>query len=305
VTMPMGKLAWGQAGNYDASDDRAVITAVTGGRVGLVRPVVVAAGAGLSVIIRGGWVGVASCEDSTSGVVGSRDELVVQANPGSGTQPREDVVWCDTNPDEGTFQLSVMTRAQAATRSGIPLVWITVPQNANVATAMSLRPVDAAVERRLMSYAGRNDTAIRTGNSFNAAQTYECPSDPVMMEPGQWYRVRYVTNSAQLVAAPSGFRENGELRIGIGYRVAGAGVGATTLAREAAFNFSYVGGTTPGYQQAQVEWIFRHSVTDTRFERVFCGRMWTYVTSPGVQYRVNGSGLAGSPQMITVEDIGS
>ena len=305
MTMPMGKLAWGQAGNYDASDDRAVITAVTNGRVGLVRPVVVAAGAGLAVIIRGGWVGVASCDDLTSGVVGSRDELVVQANPGSGTQPREDVVWCDTNPDEGTFQLSVRTRADAAGRTGIPLVWITVPSNANLATAMDLRPVDASIERRLMSYSTRNDTAVRNGASFGAAQTWELASSAVTMEPGQWYRVRYVTNSAQLVAAPSGFRENGELRIGVGYRAAGAGVGASVLAREAAFNFSYVGGTTPGYQQAQVEWIFRHSVTDTRFERVFCGRMWTYVTSPGVQYRVNGSGLAGSPQMITVEDIGS
>ena len=31
MTTPSGKLAWGQAANYDASDDRAVITAVTGG----------------------------------------------------------------------------------------------------------------------------------------------------------------------------------------------------------------------------------------------------------------------------------
>ena len=303
MTMPMGKLAWGQAGNYDASDDRAVITAVTNGRVGLVRPVVVRAGAGLAVIISGGWVGVASCDDLTSGVVGTRDEMVVQANPGGGTQPREDVVWCDTNPDEGTFQLSVMTRAQAAQRSGIPLVWITVPANANLATAMNLRPVDASIERRLMSYATRNDTAVRTSTSFVASAGFECPSFDVTMEPGQWYRVKYVTNSAQLVAAPSGFRENGELRIGIGYRAAGQGPASSALAREAALNFSYVGGVTPGYQQAEVEWIFRHSVTDSRFDRVFTGRMWSIVN--GVQFRVNGSGLAGSPQMLTVEDIGS
>ena len=303
MTMPMGKLAWGQAANYDAADDRAVITAVTAGRVGLVRPVVAAAGAGLAVIIRGGWVGVASCDDLTSGVVGSRDELVVQANPGSGTLPREDVVWCDTNPDEGTFQLSVMSRAQAAGRTGIPLVWITVPSNANLATAMNLRPVDASVERRLMSYSTRNDTAVRTSTNFGASVVWECLSSEVTMEPGQWYRVKYVTNSAQLVAAASNFRENGELRIGVGYRAAGQGPGQSVLAREAAFNFSFVGGVTPGYQQAEVEWVFRHSVTDSRFDRVFCGRVWSYNT--GTQFRVNGSGLAGSPQVLTVEDIGS
>jgi hypothetical protein len=303
VSMPMGKLAWGQAGNYDASDDRAVITAVTAGRVGLVRPVRASAGAGLTVLITGGWVGVASCEDFTSGVVGSRDELAVQANPGPGTGSREDVVWCDTNPEEGTFQLSVRTRADAAGRTGIPLVWITVPANANLASQMNLRPVDASIERRLMSYATRNDTAVRTSTSFLASAGFECPSGDVTMEPGQWYRVRYVTNSAQLVAAASNFRENGELRIGIGYRAAGQGPASSALAREAAFNFSFVGGVTPGYQQAEVEWVFRHSVTDSRFDRVFTGRMWSYNT--GTQFRVNGSGLAGFPQVLTVEDIGS
>jgi hypothetical protein len=303
VTMPMGKMAWGQAANYDASDDRAVITAVTAGRVGLVRPVVAAAGAGLTVIIRGGWVGVASCDDLTSGVVGSRDELAVQANPGPGTGSREDVVWCDTNPDEGTFQLSVMTRAQATGRTGIPLVWITVPANANLATAMNLRPVDASVERRLMAYQTRNDTAVRTSTSFLASAGFECPSAEVTMEPGQWYRVRFVTNSAQLVAAPNGFRENGELRIGVGYRAAGQAPASSVLAREAAFNFSFIGGVTPGYQQAEVEWVFRHSVTDSRFDRVFTGRMWSI--NSGTQFRVNGSGLVGQPQVITVEDIGS
>ena len=50
---PGGKLAWGQGANYDAADDRAVITAVTAGRIGLVRPVYVRVGAGLSIIIEG------------------------------------------------------------------------------------------------------------------------------------------------------------------------------------------------------------------------------------------------------------
>jgi len=302
MTMPMGKLAWGQAGNYDASDDRAVITAVTGGRVGLVRPVVAAAGPGLNVIIRGGWVGVASCDDLTSGVVGTRDEMGVTANPGPGTGSRDDVVWCDTNPDEGTFRLSVLTRAQAAGRSGIPLVWLTVPANANLASQMNIRPVDASVERRLMSYTSQSNTNVYTSLNYQAAVAQGLDSDPVTMEPGQWYRVRYQTSSAQLVGASGGFRENGECRIGIGYRTAGQAPVTSVLAREAAFNFSFVGGVTPGYQQAQVEWTFRHSVTDSRFERVFTGRVWGAIQ--GLSFRVNGP-TVGNPQFLTVEDVGS
>jgi len=300
---PGGKLAWGQGANYDAADDRAVITAVTGGRIGLVRPVYVRAGSGLQVIIEGGWVGVASCDDLTSAVIGTRDELVVQANPGPATDSRTDYVWADTNPDEGTFELRVITPAQAGGRSGIPLATITAPANSNTSAAMTLRSVDAAIERRLMAYQFRNDTAVRQSTSFAASSGFELASQEVRMEPGQWYRVRFVTNSAQLVAAPSGFRENGECRIGIGYRTAGQAAVVAQLAREAAFNFSYVGGVTPGYQQAEVEWIFRHAISDVRFDRVFSGRMWSIIN--GVQFRVNGTGVAGNPQMISVEDIGS
>ena len=300
---PGGKLAWGQGANYDAADDRAVITAVTAGRIGLVRPVYVRAGSGLQVIVEGGWVGVASCDDLTSAVIGTRDELVVQANPGPATGSREDYVWADTNPDDGSFELRVIPRASAGGRSGIPLVSITAPANSNTAAAMTLRSVDAAIERRLMAYQTRNDTAVRQSTSFTASSGFTCDSQEVTMEPGQWYRVRYMTNSAQLVAASGNFRENGECRIGIGFRTAGQAAVVAALAREAALNFSYVGGVTPGYQQAEVEWIFRHAITDVRFDRVFSGRMWSIIN--GTQFRVNGSGLAGSPQMISVEDIGS
>ena len=300
---PGGKLAWGQGANYDAADDRAVITAVTGGRVGLVRPVYLRAGAGLNVHVEGGWVGVASCNDLTSAVIGTRDELVVQARPGPATGSRTDYVWADTNPDDGTFELRVITSAEAAGRPGIPLATITAPANSNTAGAMTLRPTDAAIERRLMSYQTANNTSIYSSTSYAASLGQSLDSAPVLMEPGQWYRVRYATSSAQLVAAPSNFRENGECLLGIGYRTAGQAAALSVLARDAAMNFSFVGGTTPGYQQAQVEWVFRHSVTDARFERVFSGRMWARFG--GTQFRVNGSGFTGSPQMLTVEDIGS
>jgi hypothetical protein len=301
---PGGKLAWGQGANYDAADDRAVITAVTAGRVGLVRPVYVRAGAGLSLFIEGGWVGVAGCDDLTSAVIGSREELMVQANPGPASNPpREDYVWADTNPDDGTFELRVITRAQAAGRSGIPLVNITVPPNVNTAAGMTLRSVDAAIERRLMSFTSQNNSGVYSSTSFPASVAQGLDSIAVVMEPGQWYRVRYSTASAQLWSAPNNFRENGECRIGIGYRVAGQAAVTAGLARDAALNFSYVQGVTPGYQQAQVEWVFRHAINDVRFERVFSGRMWALLN--GTQYRVNGTGLTGQPQILTVEDLGS
>jgi hypothetical protein len=300
---PGGKLAWGQGANYDAADDRAVITAVTGGRIGLVRPVYLRAGAGLNVHIEGGWVGVASCNDFTSAVIGTRDELVVQARPGPATGSRTDYIWADTNPDDGTFELRVISTADAAVRPGIPLATITAPANSNTAGAMTLRPVDAAIERRLMSYSSADNSNVYSSTSYGASLGQSLDSNPVVMEPGQWYRVRYQTSSAQLVAAPSNFRENGECYLGIGYRTAGQAAVNSVLARQAALNFSFVGGVTPGYQQAQVEWVFRHSVTDSRFERVFSGRMWARFG--GCQFRVNGVGFTGNPQMLTVEDVGS
>ena len=124
---PTGRLAWGQAGVYDAIDDRAVIRALSGGRLGLVAPVSIAAGAGLNVVIAGGWLGVADCGDRTSAVVGSQAENVVQANPGPATGERTDYVWCDLEPDDGTWSLAVIPAATSAGRPGIPIATIVVP----------------------------------------------------------------------------------------------------------------------------------------------------------------------------------
>ena len=48
---PTGPLAWGQAGIYDATDDRLVIAAVTRYRTGLTWPIEARAGTGLNVIV--------------------------------------------------------------------------------------------------------------------------------------------------------------------------------------------------------------------------------------------------------------
>ena len=109
---PTGPLAWGQAGIYDAIDDRLVIAAVTRYRTGLTWPIEAAAGSGLNVIVRGGWVGVADCGDRTSAVVGSRVDTTITAIPGPATGSREDLIWVDTQPDAGTWVMRVITASR-------------------------------------------------------------------------------------------------------------------------------------------------------------------------------------------------
>jgi hypothetical protein len=301
TTPATGKLAWGQAGNYDASDDRGVITAVTAGRIGLVRPVRAEAGAGLQILIRGGWVGVASCYDFTSGVIGSREDMVVDANPGEASDSRQDVVWATTNPDEGTFTLSVMPRAATGGLSGIPLVNIVVPSGANLANQMTLTSVDAAIERRVLSV-----TYMTSGQGMidyvattpGAAANRALESLAVWIEPGQWYRVRYYAACPSVVGGPWP-PQTLEGRIGIFQRTAGQPILTAQLMRGAVI--CWARGTVPVI--AEIDYVFRHDLRDPGVQRVFDGRIWT-----------NGNGtirpggyteLGPYVQTLTVEDIGS
>jgi hypothetical protein len=291
MTMPMGRLAWGQGASYDAVDDRAVITALSNGRVGLIQPVTVTAGAGLQIIIRGGWLGVANCGDLTSAVVGNREDLVVLANPGPASGSRQDQVWLDPDPDEGTWELSVITAAQAVGRPGLPLVDITVPANANLASQMTLGAVDAGLERRLMAQLTQNFTGTWNHTSWGTAQAADWVARPdVLMEPGQWYRVRATFSMLQLVSG------NGNGRVGVGWRAAGQGVGAAIAGRVAAVPFIGANRATAG----SVEWIFRHAKTDARVWRTFSARVW--LAGAGSYYL----GVNEQPHLqLTVEDIGS
>jgi hypothetical protein len=298
MTTPTGKLAYGQPQNYDAVDDRSVIAAVTNGRVGLVRPVVVQAGTGLQVIIRANWVGVASCDDSTSAVVGSREDQIVQAIPGPATGSREDVVWCDTNPDEGTWELVVIPRNQSIGRAGIPLVWITVPANANLASQMTMRSVDASIERRALSVsympssAGFNDY---DATSWAAAVNRGVESQPVYVEPGQWYRVRYYAACPSVV----GTLQSLEGRIGIGQRTEGQAAVLATLMRGAVICWVRLGVPVI----AEIDYVFRHSLSDLAVWRVFDGRIWS---NGPARIRPGGyTELGPYVQTLTVEDIGS
>ena len=291
MTTPTGRLAYGQAGIYDAVDDRSVITAVTNNRAGLISPVVVTAGAGLLILIRGGWVGVARCGDLTSAVVGSREDVAVQANPGPATDSRTDYVWCDVDPDEGTWELRVITAAQAANRPGLPLVEVTVPANANLASQMNLTPVDASVERRLMAsltlvWGG----GVLTYTSWAQAAGHDWALYQVLMEPGQWYRVRATYSQMQLFSGSlSG-------RIGVGYRTTGQPASAAINARTAAVSYAATGRPVA----TDVEWVFRHAKDGPLVWRTFSTRCWSAGAAqfyPGVNEQPH--------IQLTVEDIGS
>jgi hypothetical protein len=141
MTMPTGLLEWGQAGNFNAIDDRAAIAALYGsgsGLGGLVVPPALTAGAGLVVNV-GPWSAVVDCGDGTRAVIGSRASATFNETAG-GASPRADVLWADINPDGATWTMNVITEAAMAGRAGVFLGLILVPASAGTSAAMDLRP---------------------------------------------------------------------------------------------------------------------------------------------------------------------
>lgn len=138
MTTPSGLLAWGQAGQYNANDDRAVITALANQRNGVVSQCQMAAGTGLLIHIYAGWLAVADCGDSTIGVIGSRVpmDVPVPAGPATGTQTW--YIWADVNPDAATFTVSAIAPADAGGRSGVQLGTVTAHAGDNSAAQMSI-----------------------------------------------------------------------------------------------------------------------------------------------------------------------
>jgi hypothetical protein len=287
---PTGLLAWGQAATYDAADDRAVIAAVTGGRTGLAAPAAVVAGSGLQVIVSAGWLGVADCGDRTSAVVGSRLEQVTSALPGPASGVREDMLWCDVEPDEGEWTLTVIPASSSAGRPGLPLAFITVPANAVLASQMTIRPAQATLERRLVGFNQGNETGTVSGTSWNSAREIITAEAPAV--PGHWYRVRFTSTST--------LKESGALegRIGVGWRLAGSPANTNVLARAAAIHFARLGTTV----SAAVEWTFLHSAAAARAERAYDGKIWPFnsgIIKP-THVTTEGFGL-----QLTVEDLGT
>lgn len=180
--LPGGPLMWGQAGEYDAIDDRLAVTALAAGRVGLVRPPALTPGAGLTVNI-GYWHGIADCEDGTLAVAGSRDTQTIDV-PAGGATPRTDVLFADVDPDAGTWSADLYTEAEAATRAGLRLGTITVPAGANSAAQMDLRPATVGLRAVLGSGAFASDAV----NSATARSRVDVAPIPCQAGHRYWFR---------------------------------------------------------------------------------------------------------------------
>jgi hypothetical protein len=143
--MTTGQFEYGQSGQYQAVDDRRVITALAAGHAaGVVTPVALSAGAGLNIVVAAGWLAVAGAGDGTLGVLGSASSITVAGNAGDAGAPRTDALWADVSSTTGQFTLSVMPQSATAGRIGIQLATITVPANANLASAFTLTPAAAS-----------------------------------------------------------------------------------------------------------------------------------------------------------------
>jgi hypothetical protein len=289
MTTPTGKLMWGQAGAYDGIDDRTVIAAVTGGRIGPTVPITVTAGSGLAMTVKAGWLGLAPCGDGTTAVVGSSTDQSVTglAGPASGT--RTDYIWCDVQPDNATWQLSVINASAAAGRSGIPLATLTVPANATLSSQFTITPGGPTAQRTLLASFGTVDTNTRTATAWSGATTVVTAVATV--QPGHYYRIRVITDSFMGVASGSI-----DARAGIGYRVAGAADATSVLYRSTCLALPAINRPT----FLQCEYVFQHPAASAPIARNFDGRYWIATGS----FKVCGRTDQGAALTISVEDLG-
>jgi hypothetical protein len=185
---PHGLLQWGQAGIYNAPDDRLVVTALGNSVVGIVKPARIAAQPGLSFRVDAGWLGIASCEDGTTCVVGSRQSHVITpdqgiiAGPATGT--RTDLLWCDVFPDDALWRLTVIRQGEAIGRPGLPLATITVPAGANLASQMT-------ITNDVPTFGAMADGTVRGALGTALANiTPVYPVAPWMIRPRSHFRLR-------------------------------------------------------------------------------------------------------------------
>jgi hypothetical protein len=134
----MTLLSWGQEGRYSAYADRQVITALSGGRTGVVYPVALAPAGGVNVTVDAGWVAVGSCGDGTTAVLASSLAMTVPGSPG-GAAVRTDELWAIiSDPDSATWQFVI--QPQGLGGNGVRLANITVPANSTDSSTWTLTP---------------------------------------------------------------------------------------------------------------------------------------------------------------------
>jgi hypothetical protein len=134
-----GLLTWGQVGEYSAWNDRSVITALAGGRTGVIKPVAMTAAPGLAIAVDSGWLAVADCGDGTVAVIASQLAVQVQGAAGGSTPRTDDLIVIATTPDDDAlWQLVVVPHLAGG---GLLLATIDVPANATSSAAFTFHPV--------------------------------------------------------------------------------------------------------------------------------------------------------------------
>ncbi|MDR3031921.1 MAG: hypothetical protein LBV78_02200 [Kitasatospora sp.] len=200
---PSGLLAYGQAGVYNGVDDRQVITALAGGRTGLMaRPQMTAVAGQLTMTLAAGWWAVVDCGDGTSAVIGSRQSTAVPVNagPASGST-RTDYVWADVDPNGATWTIAIISQAQTAGRAGILLGTLTVPVGAGTASLMTFTPQPARMPlaKGILAAVRQRSPATRNANQFTNAGN-ACLTPPVRVDTGRWYKLQWNTPDARLTS---------------------------------------------------------------------------------------------------------
>lgn len=140
MSAPTGLLQWGQAGEYNADNDRAVISALANRHAGIVQAATFTAGSGLTVNL-GPWLAIVACADDTLAVIGSRNPIPLNVAAGEVTGSRTDIVWADIDPDGAQWEINLVSLSEIGGRLGVQLGSITVPQQANLASQFTFTPV--------------------------------------------------------------------------------------------------------------------------------------------------------------------
>jgi hypothetical protein len=291
MTTPTGKLMWGQAGAYDGIDDRAVIAALTANRTGLTWPATIVAGSGLTMTVKAGWLGVVSCGDGTSAVVGSRTDQQVTGLAGPATGSRVDYIWCDVQPDSGTWSLTVINASAAAGRTGLVLATLTVPANATLASQFTIAGADSLLERRLLCYVGVTESNTRTGNSFTSVGA-PIITPVITFQPARWYRVKFMTMGAVMLTGGP------DLRSAIGQRAPGQNDTQATYVQGG--NIAIVTGARPTADV--LEYVFRLPAASAPVQRQYDGRI--FITGSG-SFKTCGGIQPGNGLSLSVEDMGT
>jgi len=162
MTTPTGLLEWGQSGNYNGIDDRAVIAALAQGcSLGIVgAPPSLTAQSGLTIAV-GPWQAVVNCGDGTRAVIGSRTTQTITETAGGGSA-RTDVIWADINVDGGSWSASIVASPVSPTRTGVALGSITVPAGAATSAAMTLNPALCAASGSYNTFDATQRTVTQT-----------------------------------------------------------------------------------------------------------------------------------------------